>query len=147
MTAHAIVIHLKELFHEQVRSERFEVSKPLFRSKMQEGTSLTQYAKKMNGYIVRLDNLGFGMDNELSIDLIMAGLPDSFAQFVLNYRMKNKETSVPEHINLLKIVEPTLKKEGKTVMLVDPSGSKKSYKNKKKRKITKQKGGCNQEEG
>ena len=33
----------------------------------------------MNGYIVRLDKLGFGMDNELSIDLTMAGLPDSFA--------------------------------------------------------------------
>ena len=79
MTAHAIVVHLKKLFHDQERSERFEISKLLFRSKMLEGTSLIQYALKMNVYIVRLDQLGFGMDNELSIDLIMAGLPDSFA--------------------------------------------------------------------
>ena len=73
------VLHLKELFHEQARSERFKVSKMLFRSKMQEGTSPVQYALKMHGYIVRLDQLGFGMDNELSIDLILAGLRDSFA--------------------------------------------------------------------
>ena len=78
----------------------------------------------MHGYIVRLDQLGFGMGNELSIDLIMAGLPDSFAQFVLNYRMNDKETSIPELINLLKTVEPTLMKEGKTVMLVNSSSSK-----------------------
>ena len=78
MTDHAIVIHLKELFHEQARSERFEVSKLLFHSKIQEGTSPIQYALKMNGYIVRLDQLGFGMDNELSIDLILACLPYSF---------------------------------------------------------------------
>ena len=51
--------------------------------------------------------------------------------------MNDKETSIPELINLLKKVKPTLKNEGKTVMLVDSSGSK----NKKKRKITKQKGG------
>ena len=63
---------------------------------MQEGTSLVQYEQKMNLYIVRLDQLGFG------IDLIMVGLPTSFAQFVLNYRMNGKETSIPELINFLK---------------------------------------------
>ena len=87
------------------------------------------------------------MDNELIIDLILAGLLGSFSQFVLKYRMNDKETSMPKMVNLFKIIEPTLKKEGKTVMLVDSFGSKKSYKNKKKRKITKKKGGHNQEEG
>ena len=76
-------------------------------------------------------------NNELSIDLILASLPDSFAQFALNYKMNDKETSIPKLINLLKTVEPTMKNEGKTVMLVDFSGFKKSSKNKKKRKITK----------
>ena len=46
---------------------------------MQEGTSLVQYALKMNGYIERLDQLGFGMDHELSIYLILVGLPDNFS--------------------------------------------------------------------
>ena len=57
MTAHAIVFHLKELFHEQTRSERFEVSKLLFFSKIQEGTSPIQYTLKRNGNIVRLNQL------------------------------------------------------------------------------------------
>ena len=83
MTTYDTVAHLKELFHEQGRSERFEVSKLLFRSRMQEGTSSVQYALKMHWYIVRLDKLGFGMDNELSIDLILAGLPDSFRSLCL----------------------------------------------------------------
>ena len=51
----------------------------LFRSRMQEGTSPVHYALKMHGYIVRLDQFGFGMDNELSIDLILVGLTNSFA--------------------------------------------------------------------
>ena len=94
----------------------------------------------MHGYIVRLDQLGFGMDNELSIDLILAYLPDNFAQFVLNYKMNDKETTIIELINLLKTVEPALMKEGKTVMLVNSSISKKGSRNEKKRKITKQNG-------
>ena len=147
MIAYDIVAHLKELFHDQARFERFKVSKILFRPRMQERTSPVQYALKMHGYIVRLDQLSFGMDNELSIDLILAGLPDSFAQFMLNYRMNDKKTTIPELINLLKTVEPTLMKEGKTVMLVNSSSSKKGSKNKKKRKFTKQKGRGGQEKG
>ena len=139
MTAYDIVTHLKELFHEQARSERFEVSKMLFHSRMQEGTSPVQYALKMQGYIVMFDQLCFGMDNELSIDLILPGLPYNFAQFLLNYKMNDKETTIPELINLLKTVEPTLMKEGKTVMLMNSSNSKKGSKNKKKRKTVKPK--------
>ena len=72
------------------------------------------------------------MDHNLSIYLIMTGLSDSFAQFVLNYRMNNIESSIHELINMLKIVEPSLKKKGKVVMFVVPLSSKKSSKNKKK---------------
>ena len=60
---------------------------------------------------------------------------------MLNYRINGKETAILEPINLLKTVEPTSKKEGKTVMLVDSSGSKKGFKNNKKRKATKANGG------
>ena len=45
--------------------------------------------------------------------------------------MNKIETTIPKLINLLKIVEPPLKKEGKVVMVVESSGSKKSSKNKK----------------
>ena len=52
--------------------------------------------------------------------------------------MNDIESSIHELSNLLKTVEPTLNKEGKTMMLVDSFGSK----NKKKRKITKKKRGA-----
>ena len=54
--------------------------------------------------------------------------------------MNDKEIAIPKRINLLKIVEPTLKNKGKAVMLVDYFGSKKSSKNKKKRKSAKAQG-------
>ena len=95
---------------------------------------------KMNGYIERLDQL-VGMDHELSINLILASLPYSFAQFLLNYRMNNIMSTIPELMNLLKIVEPSLRKEKNHVMLMDSSISKKSSKNKKKRKSTQVVGG------
>ena len=132
MDFYTIVFHMRELFGEQAISKRFEVSKLLFCSKMAHGTSPVQYALKMNGYIVRLEQLGFKIDHELSIDLILTGLFDSFAQFVLSYRMNNIESSIPKLINMLKVVEPSLKKEGKAVMLIEPLSSKKSSKNKKK---------------
>ena len=134
MEAFDIVIHLKELFDKYARSERFEISKLLFSTKMQVGTSPMQRALKMNTYIKRLSQLGFVMDHEFSINLILSSLTDNFAQFVLNYHMQSKETSLPQLINLLKTVEPTFKRETKTVMLVDSSISKKGYKNKKKKK-------------
>ena len=138
MTAYDIVVQLKKLFHEQARSKRFEISKLLFSLKDARGNISSIVCTEDEWIHSEVGSTGFGMDHELSIDLILVGLPGSFAQFVLNYRMNNKESFIPELINLLNTVEPTLKKEGKIVILVDSYGSK----NKKKRKINKQKGGA-----
>ena len=79
MEAYDIVIYLKELFDKHVRSERFETSKLLFSTKMQVGTSPMRHALKMNTYIERLGKLGFVLDHELSIDLILSSLTDNFS--------------------------------------------------------------------
>ena len=105
MSAHTIILHLRELFDWQARFERFEVSKLLFSTEMVGGTSLVTHREKMNGYIERLGQLRFVMDHELSIDLILTSLSNSLAQFVLNYRMNNIESTIPELINLLKTVD------------------------------------------
>ena len=109
MDAPTILLHLKELFEEQSRIERYEISKALFRCRMVEGTSALQQGLKMNGYIKRLDSLGFVMDAELSIDLILQSLPDSYASFVLNYQMNKITTTIPEIINMLKTAEDAVK--------------------------------------
>ena len=64
-----------------------------------------QHGLKMNGYIERLGSLGFVMDAELSIDLILQSLPDSYASFVLNYQMNKITTTISELINMLKTAE------------------------------------------
>ena len=79
MDAYSIVRHLREQFNESVRIERFKVSELLFGAKMEEGTSLVQHALKMYEHIERLNQLGYWMDFEISADLILVSLPDSFA--------------------------------------------------------------------
>ena len=70
-----------------------------------------QYALQMYNHIKRL---GHWMDPELSIDLILARLPDNFAQFVLDYEKVHKVPTIPELINVLEIAEGKMeKKKGK----------------------------------
>ena len=76
--------------------------------------SPVQYALQMYIHIKRLDQLGHWMDPELSIDLILARLPDSFAQFVLDYEMVHKIPTIPELINILEMAKGKMaKKKGK----------------------------------
>ena len=88
-----------------MRTERFKVFELLFGSKMEEGTSPAQHAMKMYEYIQRLNQMGYWMDFELSVDLILANLLDSFAQFVLGYRMNHIVSTLPKLINVLKITK------------------------------------------
>ena len=57
MNAYSIVRHLREIYNEQARTERFKVSKLLFGSKMEEETSLVQHALKMYEHIESLNQL------------------------------------------------------------------------------------------
>ena len=92
------------------------------------------------------------MDFELSVDLTLASLPDSFAQFVLHNRMNYIMSTIPELINLLETRESSLRKEKKHVTLMDSSYSKKKKRSKstqakgdvaeKKAKDTAPKGNC-----
>ena len=106
--AYSIVRHLRELYNEHVRTKRFKVSELLFGFKIEEGTSLVQHALKMYEYIESFNQLGYWMDFELSIDLILESLPNTFAQFVLEFRINYIMSTIPDLINLLKIVEGKL---------------------------------------
>ena len=59
------------------------------------------------------------MDSELSQDLILQSLPDSFSQFVLNYHMNKLNTSLPELLNMLKTAESHSKGDKAQVLLAD----------------------------
>src|SRR5262249_54052809 len=110
---------------ETSRTERYETSKLLFRCRMTEGSSASAHAVKMLGYIEKLGQLGFVMDHELSIDLVLQSLPESYSQFVLNFYMNKLDANLPELVNMLKTAEPSIHKDKKNKdILVVGSSSK-----------------------
>ena len=68
-------------------------------------------------YIEKLDQLGFVMDHELSIELILQSLPQSFSQFIMNYHMNKLDSTLSKLFNMLKTAERALKKEKDLVLL------------------------------
>ena len=78
---------------------------------MIEGLSAQDHVLMVIILIIRIGQLGFVMDGELSQDLILQSLPKSFFQFVMNYHMNKLNTSLPKLLNILKIVESHIKKD------------------------------------
>ena len=93
---------------------------------MTEGSSVQDHVLKIIDLITRLGQLDFVMDRELSQDLILQSLPESFAQFIMNYHMNKLNTFFPELLNMLKTAESHIKKEKAPLLLVSKTSKKKS---------------------
>ncbi|KAL4367551.1 hypothetical protein GQ457_05G023190 [Hibiscus cannabinus] len=73
----------------------------------------------MMGYIQTLEMLGFALNDELAIDVVLQSLPDSFSQFILNFNMNEIEKILPQLLGMLRIAEGNMKKGGsKSVLMV-----------------------------
>ncbi|XP_027127812.1 uncharacterized protein [Coffea arabica] len=87
--------------------------------KMAEGAPVAPHVLKIIGLIEKLAELGFKMDQEPNVDLVLQSLPDSFSQFVMNYQMNNLQHTLPQLLNVLKTAEKEIKKgKGSTGVLV-----------------------------
>ena len=84
MDAHTIIMHLKELFDKASKIERYDTSKELFHCKMIEGFLINTDVLKIIGYIKKLNQLGFIMDHELSVHLVLQSINQKFSQFIMN---------------------------------------------------------------
>ncbi|KAL4280550.1 hypothetical protein GQ457_03G017310 [Hibiscus cannabinus] len=100
-------------FEGQARQERYKTSKALFQCKMSEGSPVVAHVIKMMGYIQTLEKLGFALNDELPIDVVLQSLPDSFNQFVLNFNMNEINKTLPQLLGMLKTAEA--KGKGKKV--------------------------------
>ena len=69
MDTHSILLNLKELYGEQSRTARYEISKQLFHTRMTEGSSVQNHILMVIDLITRLGQLGFVMDGELSQEI------------------------------------------------------------------------------
>ncbi|XP_030936434.1 uncharacterized protein LOC115961630 [Quercus lobata] len=138
VTAKDMMLHLKEMFREQSRSARQTAMKNLMSTKMVEGAPVREHVLKMISFINELDMLGAEIDSETQVDAILASLPNSFNQFIMNYNMNKMEMTLSELLNKLKTAEDLIKKEKPTVMLAEKSYT--SLKLKAKGKNFKRKG-------
>ncbi|KAL4384608.1 hypothetical protein GQ457_15G016610 [Hibiscus cannabinus] len=81
MVAYQMIQNLKEIYEGKAHQERYETSKALFQCKMSEGSPVGAHVIKMMGYIQMLEKLGFALNDELAIDVVLQSLSDSFNQF------------------------------------------------------------------
>ncbi|KAK8578849.1 hypothetical protein V6N13_142124 [Hibiscus sabdariffa] len=119
MVAYEMIQNLKEIYEGQARQERYETSKALFQCKMSEGSPVGAHVIKMMGYIQTLEKLGFALNDELAVDVVLQSLPDSFNQFVLNFNMNEINKTLPQLLGMLRTAESNMKKGGsKSVLMV-----------------------------
>ena len=105
MEPKAMLLHLMELFAEQSRTQRYDILKSLFRARMAESSSVQAHVLKMIEWIERLAVLGVELPVEMSTDLILQSLTESFSQFIFNFNMNKIQASLPELLNMLTVVE------------------------------------------
>ncbi|XP_024990602.1 uncharacterized protein LOC112524891 [Cynara cardunculus var. scolymus] len=118
MGAFDMIEHLKFLFQEQARHERYETYKELFCCIMSEGSPVGTHMLKMIGHIQRLEGLGFSLRKELAIDVVLQSLPNSHSQFLMNYNMHDFDKTLPELLNMLRTAEQELAKNKSTILMV-----------------------------
>ncbi|KAL4368227.1 hypothetical protein GQ457_05G022170 [Hibiscus cannabinus] len=86
---------------------------------MSEGSPVGAHVIKMMGYIQTLEKLGFVLNDELTINVFLQSLPDSFNQFILNFNMNEIEKTLPQLLGMLRTAEGNMKKGGsKSVLMV-----------------------------
>jgi hypothetical protein len=127
---------LKNLFQQQARAERYEISQALIDCKMSEGSLVSAHVIKLQGYIQRLEALGVPFPADFGTDMILKSLPPSFAGFVMNYNMHGMNKTLAELFAMLKVAEKDIQKSTNNVLLVKHSTQfkKKKYGSKKKGK-------------
>ena len=60
-----MLLHLCKLFEEQRRTQRYEISKSLFRARMSEETLVVNHVLKMIEWIEKLTRLGVILEDDL----------------------------------------------------------------------------------
>ena len=102
LDAYAMINHLKEMFQENARIERYNTIRDLFSCKMSAGTAVSPHILKMKGYLEYLARLGLG---------------------IMNYNMHNMDKTVSELHGMLQTAEKNIKGKPKDVLMVNKGTS------------------------
>jgi hypothetical protein len=74
------------MFENQVRVERYNISKGLFVCKLAEGSSISPHVIKMMSY---LDKLGFELKDDLTTNVILQSLLGNYQSLFINFHMND----------------------------------------------------------
>jgi hypothetical protein len=107
---HNMIVALKDMFHTQARTERFNVSKAFLECKLAEGATVGPHVIKMVDYNQWLERLGFLIGQELATNFILASLPPSYGNITTNYHMHGAKKRLNELYGMMKITEGDIKK-------------------------------------
>jgi hypothetical protein len=69
--AYTAIQGLREMFENQARVERYNISKILFACKLADGSLISHHVIKMIGYIETLDKLGCELNDDLATNVIL----------------------------------------------------------------------------
>nr|GEU45033.1 hypothetical protein [Tanacetum cinerariifolium] len=125
---------LRSMFEKQAGVERFDLIQTFHSCKQEEGKSVSQYVLKMKGYVEQLERLGYVLQHDLSVGLILNGLTNDFAGFVRNYNMHNIRKTIGELHALLIEYEKCLPKKDVTPQVMAIQSGRIQKANKKSQK-------------
>nr|GEX13186.1 retrotransposon protein, putative, Ty1-copia subclass [Tanacetum cinerariifolium] len=100
--------------------ERFDLIQTFHACKQVEGESVAAYVLQMKGYVDQLECLGYVLQQDIIVGLILKGLTKDFAGFVRNYNMHNMGKTIGKLHAMLIEYEKGLPKKAKTpqVMMI-----------------------------
>ena len=122
--AHTMIQGLREMFGNQARAERYNISSSLFVCKLTEGSPVSPHVIKMIGYIASLERLGSPLNAYLAIDVILQSLPLSYKQFIMDFHMNSMGKTLSELHSMLKTTEESIKQNTNHVMIVQKENKK-----------------------
>ncbi|XP_077221625.1 uncharacterized protein LOC143855392 [Tasmannia lanceolata] len=112
-----IMHNLREMCGQQNQGARQIAIKGLVSTIMVEGTPVRDHMLKMMGYLNELKILGAMLDAESQVNMVLASLPPSFNDFVMNYHMNKLSVTLTELLNHLQSIEDLQKKNKKILFL------------------------------
>ena len=96
MVAKDMIEHLKLRYEGSQRHDRINTIKNLFACKQGDSAPVVPHVHEMLGYIEYLAKLGFSIQDECAIDLILHYLNGRFSNFLMNYVLKEKDSPLSE---------------------------------------------------
>ena len=108
-----MMARLQDLHRTNERMERYELVKKLFRARMTEGALVEAHGTQMIADIDELAKMGIVLEAELTIDILLQSLPDSWRQVIINYKLMDTDDTLGELLSMLKESEKELQKGAK----------------------------------